>query len=208
MANFNYGVGFELEQINGRILQFPHAPVWDSSKQSWYYTDLIAPKNGSQIFRLDHRTKKEYAARVQGYTGGVAFILPIKGQRNRFAGGIDLKVVCIEWDGVSVVATLCGDITHLQPDPNNNIAMHYGATSPRGCLYIKTFNKKLCSDVARCGIYKVLRNGVSKPEIEHLKSPSGFTWNKYTNKFYYADLCEPIIKECQWNPVTGDLCEC
>lgn len=205
MACCSNGVAYEFVKINDK-LQFGHAPFWDPLKLSWYYTDLLSEPSAPQLFRYDYATAKVFSATIREHTGGAAFIVPIQGKLNEFAVGIDLKVLCVRWDGVSSTAIQCGEITSIPPSATNTTLIHFGIADETGRLYIKNFNKKLCSDsTPRCGIYKVLKNGVAQVQIANLKSPSGVIWNKILDRFYYTDLCQPIINECIWDPLTGDL---
>jgi len=91
------------------------------------------------------------------------------------------------------------------------ILLHYifGISDKKGRFYVKDFNSKLCSDsTPRCSIYKINNDGSAQKEITNIKSPSGMIWNEALNKFYYVDLCQPNINECNWNPLTGDLTSC
>lgn len=36
---------------------------------------------------------------------------------------------------------------------------------------------------------------------------NGLTWNEKTNKFYYIDSCDLDVKEFDYDPKTGSICE-
>jgi len=36
---------------------------------------------------------------------------------------------------------------------------------------------------------------------------NGLTWNEKTNKFYYIDSCDLDVKEFDYDPKTGNICE-
>lgn len=36
---------------------------------------------------------------------------------------------------------------------------------------------------------------------------NGLTWNEKTNKFYYIDSCDLDVKEFDYDPKSGNICE-
>lgn len=43
--------------------------------------------------------------------------------------------------------------------------------------------------------------------LDNLRVANGLAWNRKTNKFYYVDSCDFYVREYDWNPNNGDICE-
>lgn len=188
-------------------LQFGHSPLWDVERQSWYFTDLFAPAGSPQIYRMNEVTRVVFGAQIRGYTGGVAFLIPLAGTFNKFVAGVQRRVICVIWDGLSTQATECGEVFQVEQSLATNL-MHDGKVDPKGRLYVKTFNTQLCGPPPQSSIYKFTRIPGVVDEIPGLKIPSGITWNKAIQKFYYIDYCSFNVNECLWNSLTGALSKC
>lgn len=196
---------YEIIEVN-QNLKLGDAPHWHEPWGSWIYTDILGEEYC--LFRYDYHEERLYSAGIEG-ASMASFIVAIKGEENFFLVGIDRKVIIIEWDGISTMASIHRDLYNLEQNDEyygmNHI--HCAKADSKGRLFSPTFNmRQLCGGVSRAGLYQYDdRTRTVKQLFDDQQVPNGLAWNEKTKHFFYYDSCNFDIIKCKWDPKKGNL---
>lgn len=205
-------VAFKVEKLPAPKSALGESPHWDAQTQSIYYVDIVGSE--FNILRYDFKANKTYGATIDGETN-VSFIIPVAGTTDQFAVGIGRRVGVIQWDGESPKAKLLRIALEVeQSDEFKDNAFNDGKPDPSGRLYAgtlrgvpaKSFNDILEGRTSGA-LYKFAANEKVVKLLEPVKISNGLAWNTTTNKFYFVDSCDFDVKEFDYDPATGNLCE-
>lgn len=84
----------------------------------------------------------------------------------------------------------------------------YGNNS--GVFFLVDLYTELEADIweKRLGkFYRYTKNEKFVVLRDNVGISNGLTWNEKTNKFYYIDSCDLDVKEFDYDPKTGNICE-
>lgn len=201
-------------------------PHWDVERQSLYYNDIYGDKQS--ISRYDFREDKTYNAVIPGHEV-VSFIIPVDNTKDQFVIGSGKKIVLIEWDGRKGQAKPLKTVGEVEPNlPENRFndakcdpfGRFFGGTMRIGkFLSLDSIRWKkvhnFLSTELNCDIFEkrlgTFYRYTNKEQFVPLKSAigvsNGLAWNEQTNKFYYIDSCDLDVKEFDYDPESGNICE-
>lgn len=179
-------------------------PHWDVKTRSLYYID-IADYNSS-LLRYDYDENRVYQAKIDN-AATLLFLLPIKCARNHFLVGIDLKAVVVYWDGRSPKATVLR--TLFEVDENATNVINDIKTDSHGRFFGGTKSVESCDtgNPPTGAFYRYHKGRGLEKFFGNVYISNGLTWVRKTNKFYYIDSCTYDVKEFNYSPKTGKLCE-
>lgn len=210
-------VAYKVEEVPSPKSSLGEGPHWDVESQSLYYNDIIGKE--FSILRHDVKENKTYGATIDGESY-VSFIIPVAGTKDQFAVGIRRRVGVVQWDGISSKAKLVRVAFEVeQSDEFKDNVFNDAKADPTGRFYGGTMNAftvtgknaKVFEDVitnrASGGLYKYASNEKVVQLLKSVGISNGLTWNEKTNKFYFNDSCELNVKEFDYDPATGHLCE-
>lgn len=205
-------IRYKVEKIPLPKLVLGEGPHWDAQSQSLFCTNMVK----GEIFRYDVKENKSYIANIDDEPY-VSFIIPVAGVTDQFAVGIRRRVGVIQWDGKSLKAKLLRVAFEVeQSEERSDRVLNDGKADPSGRLYAGTMNSvatvrtfdALFGLRPPCSFYKFEANGKIEKLIDNMQLSNGMAWNVKTNKFYLVDSCLFDVKEFDYDPATGDLCEC
>lgn len=161
--------------------------------------------------RYDYRENRVYLARIRNRTEFTSFIIPIKCAENQFAVGLGRIIEIIYWNGYSEEADVIRTVVNVEPgDFYRTNVFDDAKADPCGRFFGGTLRQQLCNidpQVANASLYMyTTRRGLIQLKSNVLVS-NGLTWNKRKRKFYYNDSYSFVIKEFDWDPKTGNICE-
>lgn len=176
---------------------------WDDQSQSLYYCDV----SGASILRYDYKENKVYSATIDG-ENIIAFIIPVADTTDEFALGLGRRVAKVRWDGKSPKATLNSIAFEVESDKTDN-RFNAAKADPQGRFYGGTMRSEKFDlfEIAAGAVYKHVKGDGTKEVLNNIYVSNGMAWNETNNKCYYIDSCKFDVKEYDWNPSTGDLCE-
>lgn len=181
-------------------------PHWDISRQSLYYNDIYGDKQS--ISRFDYKEGKTFNAVIPGYPV-ISFIIPVDGTTDQFIVGAGKKIVLIQWDGKSGQAKALNDVGEVEQNLVEN-RFNDAKCDPSGRFYGGTMRIEVGNDIfeKRLGtLYRYTKNEKFVPLKAEIGVSNGLTWNEKTNKFYYIDSCDLDVKEFDFDPKSGNICE-
>lgn len=198
-------VSYEVIRLDN-IWVHPYSLHYDIQTNNMYFSDLL----NRSIHRINFNDNQFFAASIEN---GIApsFIIPSRGRPNRFIISDQRTISEIEWNGSDSIAKVVREIFSVEAGEefeNNNF--NIAKASPHTCqFYGGTFRGILCSSepgkIASLYDYSKL-TGV-KRLVKDLKISGGLDWNIAKNLFYHVESCELLIREYDWNPITGDISE-
>lgn len=201
---FLFKLAYRVERLPSPRSTVGEVPHWDVKTRSLYYVDI----NGfnSSLLRYDFDENYVYRATIDG-APSLLFLHPIKCMKNMFLVGIDRTVITAKWDGRSSKATPLQ--TLFQVDNGTTNIFNDIKTDANGRFYGGTKSVESCdTNNSPTGAFYRYENGKCLTKLfENIYISNGLTWVRKTNKFYYVDSCTYDIKEFDYNPKTGDLCE-
>lgn len=187
------------------------SPYWSEETQSLYYCDIYGTE--CTVLRYCPADKKVYCATVDGYPI-ITFIAPVAGTHDNFVVGCNKSIEVIQWDGKSSKAKWVRTVLVVEKCPEfETNAFDDGKADPYCRLYAGTRRVLNCDDLDTVPTYgnffRVSKREspvtLSKPRTVRLSN--GLIWNRKLNKFYYIDSCYWNIREYDYCPTTGDICE-
>lgn len=202
----------KVERIALPKLVLGDSPHWDAHTQSLYLVDIAGAEYS--VWRHDLKENKSYGARIDGESH-VSFIIPVAGTSDQFAVGLQRRVGVIQWDGKSTKAKLVRIAFEVeQSDKFKENVFNDGKADASGRLYAGTLRAvpaatfdEIFENRTPSGFYKYSVNENVVQLFDNMKLSNGLTWNVQKNKFYLVDSCDFDIKEFDYDPVTGHLCE-
>lgn len=196
--------GYEIEVLPSPACIMGEGPHWDIDRQSLYYNNIY----GGTILRYDYSENKVYEARIDG-EDVIAFIIPVKDTVDQFIIGTGKSITLISWDGKSKKAKKLKTVGAVEKDlPDNRF--NDAKCDPRNRFFGGTMRLEAKGDIfeKRLGTFYRYTKSTGFVEIKQKVGISnGLTWNENTNKFYYIDSVDLDVKEYDYNPDTGDICE-
>lgn len=207
-------VAYKVEKLPSPKLALGEGPHWDSRSQSLFYVNIVGGE--FSILRYDVMENKSYGAKIDGESY-VSFIIPVAGTTDQFAVGLPRRVGVIQWDGKSSTTHLLRIAFEVeQSDEFKDNVFNDGKADPTGRLYTGTMSR--CTVAAKSfdglfehrtpsGFYKYAANENVVKLLDTMRISNGLAWNVKTNKFYLIDSCDSDVKEFDYDPATGNLCE-
>lgn len=199
---------YKVEKIPSPQSTLGEGPHWDNETNSLYYVDIM--KKDFSIHRYDVTENKIYSANIEGESY-VSFIIPVAGATDLFAVGIGRRVGVIQWDGKSSGAKVVRIVFEVEQTFND------GKADPTGRLYCGTITQsgeklEVFDDIFKntnytCALYKYDAKNKVVQVRDKVRLSNGLAWNEKKKKFYYVDSCDLNVKEFDYDPDTGDLCE-
>lgn len=179
---------------------------WDEASQSVYYVDVYG--NESALLRYDFKENKVYTAGIDGETL-TPFIIPTANAPNEFAVGFGRRVGIVDWDGKSPKATLKRIAFEVDSDKIHN-QFNCVKADPYGRFYGGTMRTEKLGDLFEKPHAKLFRyvkgEGVTEL-IDNVFISNGMAWDEKLNKFYYIDSGKFDVKQYDYDPITGNICE-
>lgn len=186
--------------------QTGEGPHWDEGRQSLFYNDIYGDQ--ASIFRYDFNENKVYSALIDGEPV-VGFIIPVADATDEYAVGLGRRVGVVHWDGVSSKTTL-KRIAFEVEETSENTRFNDAKADPAGRFYGGTMRVESAGDlfdVAAGTFYKYVKGEEAHELLHNIYVSNGMAWNQTENKFYYIDSCKFDIKEYDYDPSNGNICE-
>lgn len=179
---------------------------WDVRTQSLYYCDVYG--NDSSLLRYDYNENKVYTAGVDGeYV--VPFVIPVANASDKYAVGLGKRVGIVSWDGKSPKATVDSIAFEVDSDQSDN-RFNAAKADPSCRFYGGTMLSEKIPNAAQTPAGKVFKfekdNGVNEV-LNNIYISNGMAWDESKNKFYYIDSGKFDVKEYDYNPNNGNICE-
>lgn len=208
-------MSYLVEKVPSPLSTLGEGPHWDAKSRSLYYVDIYRNDEFS-IHRYDVAENKTYSASVEGESY-VSFIIPVDGATDLFAVGLRRRVGVVQWNGKSPVAKVLRIVFGIDHTAElENSALNDGKADPKGRLFcgtvggandLKSFDDIFENSHFTCALYRYdVQNNVVQVR-DKVRLSNGLAWNEKKNKFYYVDSCDLDVKEFDYNPDTGDICE-
>lgn len=181
-------------------------PHWDEATQSLFYTDIYG--TDASILRYDTKENKVYAATVD-QEPVVSFIIPVANATDKYAIGIGHRVGIIRWDGKSSKACLesiAFEVEHGRNDTRFNDAK----ADPTGRFYGGTMRLEALGslfEIASGTFYRYTHDEGATELLHNIFISNGMTWDQENKKFYYIDSGIMDVKEFDYDPKSGNICE-
>lgn len=198
--------GMEIKSVDSPKSNIATRPHWDESLQSLFYTDIYGTE--STILRYDYNENKVYGATVDGEPV-VSFIIPMANASDRYAIGIGRRVGIVAWDGKSPNATL-ESIAFEVEEGKNSTRFNDAKADPFGRFYGGTMRLEALGDlfeIAEGTFYKYTTEEGATELLHDIYISNGLTWDVNNRKFYYIDSCKIDVKEYDYDPESGNICE-
>ncbi|XP_055322727.1 regucalcin-like [Sitodiplosis mosellana] len=191
--------GYELTLISDEQWPQPYYMHYDAATHSLYFTDYAA----RQILRFDFHKKRTYRATIEDNII-TSFIIPVQGEKNKFAICYNFTVAIIEWNGKEKIAKFDQDEFTVQPAQNNPVTgWDYGKMSPNYEFYGGSFRVNMCSKSP--GTRNAAFYHYTRPIYKHLRVSGAFDWDVKNKYLYLCDTCGRVIRQFKWDPKTGNI---
>lgn len=182
---------------------------WDEYTQSLYYNDI-----DGVIFRYDYQENKVYSATIDGEST-IGFIIPVANttktsELDEYALGLGRRVGIVHWDGLSNKAIIGPIAFEVEREKDNN-RFNAAKADPVGRFYGGTMRSEKVAgifEVADGSLYKYIKGDGVYEILNNIFISNGLAWNEEDNKVFYIDSGKFDVKEYDWDPSTGDFCEC
>lgn len=197
---------FEVELVPSPRTRVGTRCHWDDASQSLYYCDVYG--NDSAILRYDYNENKVYTAGIEGETV-TPFIIPVANTTDEFAVGLERRVGVVEWDGKSPEAIL-KRIAFEVDDTKSDNRFNAAKADPSGRFYGGTMRSEKLGDVfenAAGKVFKYVEGEGVTGILDNIYISNGMAWNEQLNKFYYIDSGKFDVKEYDYDPSNGNICE-
>lgn len=207
-------MAYQVEKVPSPVSTLGEGPHWDAKSRSLYYVDIYRNDEFS-IHRFDVAENKTYSASIEGESYA-SFIIPIEGATDLFAVGIGHRVGAIQWDGKSPVAKVLriafevakkNELKNINDGKADPIGRLFCGTIPAEATEIKSFDDLFVNSDYTYALYRCDAQNSVVQVRDKVRLSNGLAWNEKKNKFYYVDSCDSDIKEFDYNPETGDICE-
>lgn len=197
---------YQVDQLPGPIAILGEGPHWDIEKQSLYYVDIL---NGS-VHRYSYEDNKVYSADVENEES-VSFIIPVEGEKDKFAVGIGHRVGVLSWDGFATSAKIDRSVFEVESeDKLKGNRFNDGKADPVGRLVAGTMQKENhdAPPEERIGnLYSYSKES----NVTHLRSnvaiSNGLAWNEKNRKMYYIDSSDFRVREFNYDLEKGAIDE-
>lgn len=177
--------------------------TWDDASQSVYFVGFLTSGTNHSIFRYCASTGKFYSAYIEGKVSP-SFIVPTE-EQNVFIVGDGHDGLMVRWDGLSEIATVSE--TLFSVETNNQLSrMGTARVDPLGRLYFGTFPQNFCAgNSSFASIYQYNKIEGVKQLFGGLQTTSGIAFNLLARKMYQLDTCTLLLREFDYNLLTGDI---
>ncbi|XP_055910556.1 uncharacterized protein LOC129944923 [Eupeodes corollae] len=194
-------MSYKVEPLPDSFAELGEGPHWDIETQSLYMVDLSAGK----IMRYDYKQNKMYKCQIEN-EHFASFIIPIEGAPNKFAVGIERRIVIVPWDGISesckVEKTIL-TVEHSDSKFDNN-RFNDAKCDPHGRLFGGTMAKTDYSK--RTGhLYRLMKTDAHELLKPDVGISNGLAWDEKAKKFYYIDSEDYNVKEYDYDINTGAI---
>nr|CAD7399575.1 unnamed protein product [Timema poppensis] len=138
----------------------------------------------------------------------VTFVLPIKGQRNKFLISIGLTLYILTWDGKCSTPSSLEEITSVEKDKKKN-RFNDAKADPSGRLWAGTMGYEI-----RKGVFKGKQGSLysmdkSRNIIKHVSDiniSNGLAWSLDRKIFYFIDTDEFKVEAFDFDDDAGKIC--
>jgi gluconolactonase len=133
----------------------------------------------------------------------------VAGDDQHFIIGDSKKMSIIEWDGVSTKARYVRTVGEVDHGMENN-RWNDAKVDPFGRFYGGTMRLEACGDIFEASLgtfYRYAGKNGFIPLKSKIGVSNGLTWNAEKNKFYFIDSTALDVKEYDYDPVSGNICE-
>lgn len=202
--------------LNSPISEVAKGPFW--TKGSLFYIDILAGK----LHRYDYNANTFYTAIIREYLieisefndwllilvgeNVISFIIPVLDNATCFVIGAAKRLLLINWDGISAIATIEKVLAVL---PVEGLRLNDAKADSKGHLYVGTMMAEEVGDVYGdkriCKLYKYS----TKKGLVEIKSDvglsNGIALNEAANKFYFVDSFDLNVKEYDFDATNGTI---
>lgn len=191
--------------LTSKLFVHPYSLHYDLQTNNIYLSDLL----NATIHRYEFNTNQNFVASIEN-GAAPSFIIPLRGESNQFLISDKHTVSIVEWNGIDSVAWIVREVFSVETDEefaNNN--WNIQKASPTCTFYGGTFRGIICSPEsgAIASFYMYTKSNGVQRLVNELKVAGGIDWNLYENLFYLIDSCNLTIREYDYDPVTGNICE-
>ncbi|ENN81654.1 hypothetical protein YQE_01952, partial [Dendroctonus ponderosae] len=184
-----------------RVAEIPNlvlgeGPHWDIETQNLYLVDIF----GKSIHKFNASTGQHSKAI---FDKPVSFIIPVKGQRNRFVISLEREICVITWDGISERPSKIEKLAEVDQDTQNRI--NDGKCDPRGRLWAGTMGPEPEPGhfQPEAGSLFSLDGGKVTTFATKVGISNGLAWNTKLGKFYYNDSLVKRVDEFDYDINSG-----
>lgn len=136
----------------------------------------------------------------------------MEGTTNELAIGIGRRVGIVSWDGKSKNATFVRIAGEVETDDARYKTNRFNDAKPDpfGRFFGGTMRLEECGsifDAANGSLYKYSEANGFENIRQNVGVSNGLAWNLEKKKFYYIDSCDIDVKEFDYDPTTGNICE-
>nr|CAD7441868.1 unnamed protein product [Timema bartmani] len=176
-------------------------PHWQVDEKVLYSVDLT----GQCVRRYDPATKTETFIKLGDRQ--VTFVLPIKGQRNKFLISIGLTLYILTWDGKSSTPSNLEEITSVEKDKKKN-RFNDAKADPSGRLWAGTMGYEISQGVFKGKQGSLYSMDKFRNIIKHVSDISisnGLAWSPDRKIFYFIDTDELKIEAFDFDDNAGKI---
>ncbi|KAH1017172.1 hypothetical protein HUJ05_007872 [Dendroctonus ponderosae] len=184
-----------------RVAEIPNlvlgeGPHWDIETQNLYIVDIF----GKSIHKFNASTGQHSKAI---FDKPVSFIVPVKGQRNKFVISLEREICVITWDGISERPSKIEKLAEVDQDTQNRI--NDGKCDPRGRLWAGTMGPEPEPGhfQPEAGSLFSLDGGEVTTFATKVGISNGLAWNTKLGKFYYNDSLVKRVDEFDYDINSG-----
>lgn len=140
----------------------------------------------------------------------VTFIIPIEGQKNKFAAGTGKHLSAISWDGISKKVTNIEKLAEVDTGPETaKNRINDAKADPRGRIFFGTMGHETEPGICepnKGSVYSFYQGKLCKL-VGGMTVSNGLAWNETLKKFYFVDSAVRKIYQFDYNPDTGEICK-
>lgn len=136
----------------------------------------------------------------------ISFIIPVLNNATSFVIGAAKRLLLINWDGISSIATIDKVLAVL---PVEGLRLNDAKADSKGHLYVGTMMAEEVGDVYGdkriCKLYKYSTKGGLVEIQSDVGLSNGIALNEAANKFYFVDSFDLNVKEYDFDATNGTI---
>ncbi|CAA9995026.1 unnamed protein product [Nesidiocoris tenuis] len=181
----------KIERLNVEHMTLGEGPHWDPESQSLFFVDIRGPK----IFKYSPQTNTTISISLG--TDPVGFVVPVKGQPDRFIVGEKLNLTLVHWD-TKANKLVSKEVLVTLPDPTSN-RINDGKADASGRIWFGTMidGKEFIAGVG--SFYSFTKKEGLKKHQDKISISNGIANTPDNKTFYYIDSLKYQIDAYNFN---------
>jgi len=189
-----------IEKLDISITELGEGPHWDAENQCLYFVDILK----KSINKYVPSTKKHTKAVIG--LNQVSFLIPVKGEKNKFLIGLGRQLAVVTWDGesenVSNIETLV-EVENESETKDNRF--NDGKCDSSGRLWAGTMGANPRQEVVRRGSLYTFQKGKITKNLSNIGISNGLAWSDDNKKMYYIDSITGCIESYDYDINNGKI---